>query len=189
MLYLAGECCRTPFFAALIDLFRFSPALNLAYAEQQELMKNHDEVRSTYDKLLKLMAEELDAVEARIASETATTPISSNPHSGLGAGVDASGGETDSKDDNSGATNGDSDTKEVGFAPAQKSDEKVAQPQELKDKCQEYGAIYINYIRFALRSEGVEASRQVFAKARKDKWTPWTVFDAAGETVLSKIRF
>ena len=36
------------------------------------------------------------------------------------------------------------------------------------------------YIRFALRAEGVDASRAAFAKARKDKLTTWEVFEAAG---------
>ncbi|KAH8109146.1 hypothetical protein DFH11DRAFT_1628762 [Phellopilus nigrolimitatus] len=49
----------------------------------------------------------------------------------------------------------------------------------LRERQQEYGLVYIVYIRFALRAEGVDASRAVFWKARKNKWTTWEVFESA----------
>ena len=55
------------------------------------------------------------------------------------------------------------------------------QARMLTEKRQEFGVVYIMYMRFAMRHEGLDAFRAVFAKARKEKWTPWIVFEAAGE--------
>ena len=41
------------------------------------------------------------------------------------------------------------------------------------------------YIRFARRAEGVRSSRTVFSKARKERWTPWEVYESAGMLNLS----
>jgi cleavage stimulation factor subunit 3 len=45
---------------------------------------------------------------------------------------------------------------------------------------QHYGLVYIAYLKFTLRTTGVEAFRSLFTKARKDKWVPWEVYEAAG---------
>ena len=50
---------------------------------------------------------------------------------------------------------------------------------EFKEWKQEYGVVYILYIRFAMRSEGLDSSRAVFSRARKDKFAPWEVYEAA----------
>lgn len=106
------------------------------------------------------MAEILDDMEAREASDKAA--------------MDTAG--TDGEANKDLLTNG----KDHSFS-SQKSDEKNA--EEFTSTRKVFGNIYIMYIRFALRAEGVEASRQVFAKARKDKWTPWEVFEAAGRSM------
>lgn len=38
---------------------------------------------------------------------------------------------------------------------------------------------WIMYMRFCRRAEGLKSYRAVFAKARKDKWTTWEVYEAA----------
>ncbi|EEB92558.1 hypothetical protein MPER_08912, partial [Moniliophthora perniciosa FA553] len=44
----------------------------------------------------------------------------------------------------------------------------------------EFGVVYIMYMRFARRAQGLEAARSVFTKARKDVLlTPWPVYEAA----------
>ncbi|KAH8115839.1 hypothetical protein DFH11DRAFT_1582351 [Phellopilus nigrolimitatus] len=43
--------------------------------------------------------------------------------------------------------------------------------KNVRERQQEYGLVYIMYIRFVLRAEGVSASCAVFGKAIKDKWT------------------
>jgi cleavage stimulation factor subunit 3 len=41
------------------------------------------------------------------------------------------------------------------------------------------------YMRFARRAEGVKSSRMAFGKARKDRWAPWEVYEAAGMFLLA----
>lgn len=50
---------------------------------------------------------------------------------------------------------------------------------ELQERRTEYGLVYM---RFARRAEGLQAMRKVFGKARKDKWAPWEVYEASGES-------
>lgn len=45
---------------------------------------------------------------------------------------------------------------------------------------------WITYMRFGLRAEGLKAARNIFGKARKDKWIGWEVYEAAG--VLGRTR-
>ncbi|KAJ6613366.1 hypothetical protein B0H10DRAFT_2273893 [Mycena sp. CBHHK59/15] len=42
-----------------------------------------------------------------------------------------------------------------------------------------YSLAWIDYMRFTRRAEGVKASREVFARARKDEWVGWEVYEAA----------
>ena len=35
-------------------------------------------------------------------------------------------------------------------------------------------------MRFARRAEGLKPARNVFSRARKDKWCAWCVYEAAG---------
>ncbi len=55
---------------------------------------------------------------------------------------------------------------------------------ELAEKRAEYGLVYICYMRFMRRTEGVQKSRVVFKIAREDCWTPWEVYEAAGEIIV-----
>ncbi|PBK93800.1 Suf-domain-containing protein [Armillaria gallica] len=59
------------------------------------------------------------------------------------------------------------------------SDKTHPKPGELAEKRAEYGLVYISYMRFVRRTEGVQKSRGVFQKARQDRWTPWEVYEAA----------
>lgn len=61
----------------------------------------------------------------------------------------------------------------------------VALEKEIKDRKAEYGSVWIMYIRFGRRSEGLASSRSLFREARKEKWTPWTVYEASGELSAS----
>lgn len=52
---------------------------------------------------------------------------------------------------------------------------------ELREMRENYGGVWINYIRFKRRSEGVDASRKAFGLARKGNLIPWQVYEAAGK--------
>lgn len=160
--------------------------LNFAYAEHQETLKNHAEVYAIYEKLLKLLQVELEAIEAREAQNPQNSQQSQGelaPTEGTAVaganGTEHVQGEGEFGSQQEGAANGVSSS----AAGQNGSPQKDGKPKskELADRRQEYGLVYVMYIRFALRAEGVDASRAAFAKARKDRWTTWEVFEAAGK--------
>lgn len=147
-------------------------------------------MHATYDRLLRSLSEELEAIETRENEATAAAAQNAQNDTAQsgGAALDTNGNGHDPTQPDitqtdfptssqEGAANG---VAKDGPGSAQKSDDKPAKSKELADRRQEYGLVYIMYIRFALRAEGVDASRAAFAKARKDKWTTWEVFEAAG---------
>ena len=146
--------------------------LNFAYAENMELAKNNTEVHATFTKLLQSVLEEIEALDAKIAAN------SNNSSFNEGAPGTGSGAETGAEPNE--APNSSGLSKEVSTTSlSSTSSEDSALTAQLRERKQEYGLVYIMYIRFAMRSEGLEASRVVFQKARKDKYTPWEVFEAA----------
>ena len=50
--------------------------------------------------------------------------------------------------------------------------------QEVKDAM---GVVWVMYMRFARRAEGIKSARQVFGRARKSVWVSWHPFEASGE--------
>ena len=62
----------------------------------------------------------------------------------------------------------------------QVSDEKLSDSAELQKRRTEYGLVWIMYVRFGRRAEGLKSQRTIFGKARKERWTPWQVYEAAG---------
>ncbi|KAI0690142.1 hypothetical protein C8T65DRAFT_700086 [Cerioporus squamosus] len=50
---------------------------------------------------------------------------------------------------------------------------------ELSDRRKEYGVVWIAYIRFIRRTNGLNAARETFNRARQDSGTPWEVHEAA----------
>ncbi len=190
-----------------IDAIPSSVILNLALAESLELSTNSAtsdaktttvaEIHSTYDRLLRALQTDLEEAERKVAAVTA-----SDAEEGLGNGDLLN---TDIND--TGTVNGSSlaypTTLEMnGRAPSKIIKEESGSSQatttstststvnlsdkeklekDLRSLRQEYGLVYILYIRFALRAEGIGAARKTaFARARKDKWSSWEVFEAAG---------
>lgn len=153
--------------------------LNFALAENYELAKNYGEVRSLFDRLLQGIQKELEGMEAKI---TAASQQSFSSDNGV---VNPEGTGDDSMQVDHSASNGTTGLmKEASFVTqrtsSSSSSNTTSEERELHDRKQEYGLVWIMYIRFTLRSEGVDASRKVFSAARKDKWSPWEVFEAAG---------
>lgn len=137
--------------------------LNFAYAEVEEANKSFEEVHATFEKFLDTLRKELDTLETRVnninsptSSQAQNTPASQSNEAyvpGLGS--------------------------QNSFSmPA--LEEKPTKNKELSDRRTEYGLAWISYMRFARRAESLKSARAVFGKARRDKWTPWEVFEAAG---------
>ena len=128
--------------------------LNFAYAEHQEAKKEYTEVHATYEKFLSVLRIDLEAREKRIQSANSSfetnvsgaTAVSSTT-SAIPATTDVGGNSASSS-----------------FA-TQISEGKPLKSKELTDRQTEYGLVWIMYVRFSMRAEGVKASRSIFAKA------------------------
>ncbi len=75
--------------------------------------------------------------------------------------------------------------RKASFSSNSSDDRPKQQTTETAETATEYGLVWIMYMRFAMRSEGVKPSRAIFAKARKDRRTPWEVYEAAGGFLCS----
>jgi cleavage stimulation factor subunit 3 len=71
---------------------------------------------------------------------------------------------------------------------SQSSDGKPPKVKEMADRQADYGLVWIMYMRFGKRAEGLKAMRSIFAKARKDRLIPWTVYEAAGTLTVDCTR-
>ncbi|KZT01729.1 Suf-domain-containing protein [Laetiporus sulphureus 93-53] len=139
-----------------IDANPSSFVLNFAYAEALEIRQNYSEVHATFTKFLDVLRQDPEEVERRVSAENSspsTAPNSQreplNPPS--------------------------------QFSPfvSQVSEERPSKNKELHERRTDYGIAWIMYMRFGRRAEGLKSSRAVFGKARRDRWTPWEVFEAA----------
>lgn len=145
--------------------------LNFAYAEVLESNKSLEEVHSIFEKFLGVLRKDLDALESRVSSGNTSNSINATQQSQRGMNDETSellhSGFTQNSSQNSSMN-------------SQNSDERPPKNKELSDRRTEYGVAWIVYMRFARRAENLKAARTVFGKARKDHWTPWEVYEAAG---------
>ena len=146
--------------------FLFPPSflLNFEYAETQEIAGNSPEVHATYEKLFEVLRRDLESLEARIGS----TPSSAN----------------NSLDSQTNGINGDHtldiNTSQTTQTSSQGTEEKPKhKSKELAERRTEYGLAIIMYMRFCNRAENLQSFRNAFKQARKDRWTPWEVYEAA----------
>ncbi|KAF9530907.1 hypothetical protein CPB83DRAFT_919848 [Crepidotus variabilis] len=130
--------------------------LTFAYVEALEVKKEFAEIHAVYEKFLAVLQTNLDTLEKATNGNTA------NP-SAVNASVANISAEQNSQNTSYSSSSSDDNPK----------------VSELQKHRTEYGLAWIMYMRFARRSEGVKSSRTVFGKARKDRWTPWGVFEAA----------
>ena len=127
------------------------------------MAKNNAEVHSTFERFLEVLKNDLEAVEKRIisANSSFSSDISQSQKTEPGDNV-----QPESQTQSSSTTD--------------KPEEKLLQNKELTERRTEYGVAWVSYMRFARRAEGLKPSRAVFGKARKERWTPWEVYEAAG---------
>jgi cleavage stimulation factor subunit 3 len=115
-----------------------------------------------FDKFLNTLAANLETIEARTTSANSSLASIQPPEPAYHNG------------------DGGTHSAESSFVNSQSSDGKTPKPKELTERRSEYGLVYIMYMRFGRRAEGLKASRTVFARARRDKWIPWEVYEASG---------
>ncbi|KAI8984849.1 hypothetical protein BD414DRAFT_489442 [Trametes punicea] len=146
--------------------------LNFAYAEALELQGNFAEVHATYEKFLEVLRKDLEALEEKInSSNSSSSSIGSQSSqktesNAMDVVLASSGSQSQGPSPNS------------SFA-TQAADEKPPKSKELSDKRTDYGIVWIMYMRFGRRAEGLKSARNIFGKARRDRWTPWEVYEAA----------
>ncbi|OSD01936.1 Suf-domain-containing protein [Trametes coccinea BRFM310] len=146
--------------------------LNFAYAEALELQGNFAEVHATYEKFLEVLRKDLEATEERINSANSS-------NSSIGS-QNSQKTESNAMDitPNQSQLQLQATSPNSSFA-TQAADEKPPKNKELLDKRTDYGIVYIMYMRFGRRAEGLKSARNIFGKARRDRWTPWEVYEAA----------
>ncbi|KAG6887539.1 hypothetical protein C0995_014547 [Termitomyces sp. Mi166 len=130
--------------------------LTFTYAEALEVKQAFAEVHSQFDRLLGVLRAKLEELEVRIKNEESQND--NNPPANAG-------------DPNS--------PSQSCLFNSQQSDEKPLKPSELAERQSEYGLAYNMYMRFGRRAEGIKSSRAIFGRARRDRWTPWTVYESA----------
>lgn len=130
--------------------------LNFAFAECLEVKKEFADVHAMYDKFLGILRANLEDLERQANASNSNGAAPANP------------------------TNGVEPSSQNTSVGSQGSDDKPPQVTELQKQRTEYGLVWIMYMRFARRAEGGKAARIVFSKARRDRWTPWEVWEADG---------
>ncbi|KAF8631737.1 hypothetical protein AX15_002220 [Amanita polypyramis BW_CC] len=150
--------------------------LTFAYAEAEEARRNYADVHAIYERFLEVLRVELEKLEQEPGDDGKAT--ASNVNNGNGSGLTPTGTPFDSS--NGMTTNlGGGTTSANSSFNTQTS--KLSSPAHSAsvEKRAAYGLAYIVYMRFGRRAEGIKASRTIFGKARRDKWTPWQVYEAA----------
>ncbi|KIJ12905.1 hypothetical protein PAXINDRAFT_117668 [Paxillus involutus ATCC 200175] len=146
--------------------------LHFAYAEAQEGRKEQGEVTATFDKFLDTLRADLEEFESRVNSANSSFSSDASGRTAPAGAPNAYGTSTSAFTEAGIVSNNSS------FA-TQPADEKPPKSKELQERRTEYGLVWIMYIRYARRAHDLKTFRAVFAKARKDRWTPWEVYEAA----------
>lgn len=129
--------------------------LHFAYAELQESQGKLAEVHKAFESLIAELHDQLEVTEASIDAEVEAARASV-PSTGV-----------------------------VNGELAMERDERAKQVldrrnKELEGMKGELGVVWTMLMRFARRAEGLKPARTVFGRARKDKFCPWGVYEAAG---------
>ncbi len=143
-------------------IYRF--VLGFAYAEIKEIHKDLPDVHATFDNLIANLRSGLEDLESQIEADVASARQSV-----------LHGGDLD-------------EASAPAVVEAEDRARKVRErrAKDIETARNELGLVWIMLMRFARRSEGLKPARTVFAKARKDKWCAWAVYEAAGESGKSE---
>jgi cleavage stimulation factor subunit 3 len=135
-------------------------------------------VHNTFDKLLSNLGAELEIIEARVKG--ADSPNSSQNVSGNLQPNVSNGNIIPNNGPTPGITNAGIESKDSSFES--RNSDIPPKSDALAERRADYGLVWIMYMRFARRAESLKSSRAVFSKSRKARFTPWEVYEAAGES-------
>ncbi|KAG9027591.1 mRNA 3'-end-processing protein rna14 [Tulasnella sp. JGI-2019a] len=133
--------------------------LTFALAEFMETQKNLPAAHAAYDALIATLSKNLDSLDAQIKSEVDDARASVLQNGQNGATDDSTPAVIEAED------------------RARKVRER--RNKDLEAAKSELGIVWIMLMRFARRAEGPKPARVIFAKARRDKWSAWCVYEAA----------
>ncbi|CAE6435414.1 unnamed protein product [Rhizoctonia solani] len=128
--------------------------LHFAYTEICEVQKKYPEVHSTFEGLVDALHTQLDTLDNSIKEEVAAAKANAPPVDFMAPPEEQS-------------------------APSEADNILARRTPELNELKSELGVVWIMYMRFARRSEGLKPARTIFGKARKDKHIFWNVYEAA----------
>ncbi|KAF8320076.1 Suf-domain-containing protein, partial [Clavulina sp. PMI_390] len=128
--------------------------LHFAYAELCESLHQVQEAQGAFENLIKSLHTQLESIEAGIATEVAAAR-DSVPQ------TDGANPELALERDEREKAVVDRHTKELDVMRG------------------ELGVVWIMWMRFARRAQGLRPARGIFTQARKDKFCPWSVYEAA----------
>jgi cleavage stimulation factor subunit 3 len=138
--------------------------LTFALAETEEDRKNYAECHSIFQALIKNLDTEIEELTATVAAEV---EVARGPEIPI-----ASAMEFDTGDDS-----------DIGRLVREREDRgKLVQERRGKDIDEvktATGVVWVMYMRFARRAEGLKAARLVFGKARKSPNPTWHIFEAS----------
>lgn len=125
-------------------------------------------IHAAYERFLEVLRKDLESLETRVNSANSSFSSQNTTDTQPVNGQDPAQAPV--------ASNGNSFSTQP--------DTSEMKSKDLAERRKDYGNVWINYIRFARRAQGSQASRVVFGKARKDtRWTPWEVYEAAGTQI------
>ncbi|THU98597.1 Suf-domain-containing protein [Dendrothele bispora CBS 962.96] len=136
--------------------------LNFAYIDLIESKKELEEVHKAYEKFLDVLRENLDVLQAE-ADKAAD-----------GAGLN---GDSEADKTEGNKAHNPEDSMASFMVPSSTSSDSV-ETDELKERKKEYALVWIMYMRFGRRAEGVKSSRAIFGKARRGKYLHWELYEA-----------
>lgn len=129
--------------------------MHFAFNEICEVQKKYAEVHTTFEGLINALQLQLDTLDNSIKEEVAAAKAAAPPLDFMAPPEDPS-------------------------APSEADNILARRTPELNELRSELGVVWIMYMRFARRSEGLKPARTIFGKARKDKHVFWNVYEAAG---------
>ncbi|KAK4688663.1 cleavage stimulation factor subunit 3, partial [Tremellales sp. Uapishka_1] len=133
--------------------------LSFAYAEMEEDRKNYAVCHATFESLISRLAPEIDELKVQVAADVA---VAKGPEiNALPDGDEMAVTRLQEERENRGKKV--ADTLGIGV------DEAMAG----------LSLVWIMYMRFARRAEGIKAARLVFGKARKSPHTTWQCYEAS----------
>ena len=176
------------------NLLTFSVLLTFAAAELAETLKDAALAHSLFTNLIDRLSSEAATLQAALEKEVAAAmgPEIPKPESGIptdsttGApSANGGGGGMEIDDDKDAFAPQSEYTRQVADRQRRGDEVKERRGKEVEEAKEAMGVVWVMYMRFARRCEGIKSARAVFGRARKSAWVSWHPFEASGMLLFS----